>query len=545
MRRRIQTCIIIAFTSLILSGCENLEVRRVLREVEAILDERPAEALEILEKIDSTSLRFKPIRMRFNLLYAIALDKNRFEDGRFVNEMADVADWYDRFGNHMDKTKAWYYYGDQLYDAGRLEESAVSFLRSEKEAVARKDWFIAGLSARSLFYVFAKTYNHSEELSCIKRAIDYFQKAGKVIHEDDARIKLALAYYDSSQNEKADSVFNCSIRIASEKSDTVRLRNALVESVNVFLVKDHYQPDSVITRLSRAEQLGYIPNYRKTADYALSFSLTGDKEKGDSCFQAAYRLCKSEIEKAYVTSKEFIILKKNKDYPRALVLLEDINRYTNKVAINTLEQSVVEAYNRFLELDNERLSHEVKVKRWLFFISVSLVLAVIAIAYLCYKRLSERHRVKTEKLLMEADRYRLACEELESFGFEAFDKIGRAYYSSENNPVSVVKAYGSMIGKLRDEKYQDVIIENIDKTNGGVISLLESELPSLSRSRKVFFAYLVQGLSYTTISVIMDCNQRQNLYDLRKRLVQTIKKNAPVNEKLFLSYLEGDDSAGC
>lgn len=539
MKRQVLIHIVIAIASLLLSGCGNREVRQTMREVEAILDERPAEALSTLDKIDSTVLRYKPMRMRYDLLYAIALDKNHIDDGRYVDEMANVAAWYERFGNKDNKLRANYYYGDQLKGAGRLEEAAVQFMRSEKEAVSHGDWFMAGMSARSLYYLFAQTYNNSEELSCIERAVDYYRIAGKEIHEDDARIKLAIAYYDCSQNDKADSVFNLSIKIASEKNDTVRLRRALFESVDGFLINDHYQPDSVIARLSRAEHLGFIPNYRTTANYALAFSLIGEKEKSDSCLQAAYVLCKSEKEKAFVSSREIAILESSKDYSKSLALLKSLYQFSNNVVANGLEQSVVEAYNKYLEIDNDRLSHEVKVKQLLFFISSLLVLAVIVIAYLYYTRLSERHRLRTDKLLMEADRYRLACEELGAFGFEAFDKIGRAYYSSENNPRSVLKAYGLMIEKLREEKYQDLFINNIDKTHGGVVSMLEAELPLLSRSRKVFFAYLVQGFSYTTISVIMDCNQRQNLYDLRRRLIQTIKKNTPVNEKLFLSYLEG------
>lgn len=544
MRRRIQTCIIIAFTSLILSGCGNLEVRRALSDVEAILDERPAEALETIEKIDSTSLRFKPLRMRRDLLYAIALDKNDVDDGGFASEAREVEEWYERFGDKSDKLRAMYYYGDQLRDAGRLEEATVQLMRSEKEAVKQENWFLAGMSARSLYLIYARTYNGSEQLSWVERALDYFRKAGKEAHEDDARIKLAVAFYDNSRIEKADSVFNLAIKIATEKRDTVRLRKALSESTDVFLVKGNYQPDSVIARLSRAELLGYIPNSRTTANYALAFTLRGEKEKGDSCLQAAYRLSEYRSQKAYVSSRECDILEISKEYSKALDLFKDLDRYTNSLTRRILDQSVVEAYNSYLELDNDRLSHDAKVKRSLFILSSLLALAVIVIALFCYKRLSERHRTKTEKLLMEADRYRLALKELESFGFEAFDKIGRAYYSAENSPESVVKAYGSIIGKLRDKSYQDGFIENIDKTHDGVISLLTSELPSLSDSRMRFFAYLVQGLSYTTISVIMDCNQRQNLYDLRKRLVRTIKKSSPAHEKLFLSYLESRDSVG-
>ena len=173
MYRQALAYIVLGLTSLLLSGCGNREVRQTMREVEAILDERPADALSTLDKIDSTVLRYKPMRMRYDLLYAIALDKNHIDDGRYTDEMANVAAWYQRFGNKNNKLRAKYYYGDQLRGVGRLEEAAVQFMRSEKDAVDQKNWFLAGMSARSLYYLFSKTYNYPEELSSISRAVDF------------------------------------------------------------------------------------------------------------------------------------------------------------------------------------------------------------------------------------------------------------------------------------------------------------------------------------------------------------------------------------
>ena len=552
MRKPLPYCLFLFISISILSGCGNKEINRSLKSIEAMLDNCPVEALALLDEIDTTALRFKSQRMRHHLLYAIALDKNHIDDGRYVNEMVTVSEWHERFGSKINKLRARYYYGDQLRGAGRLEEAAVQFTQAEKEAVVQENWFLAGMSARSLFYVFAQTNNFPKELSCIERALQFYRKAGKLIHEDDARIKLAMAYYDNSQIEKADSVFNRAIKVAEEKKDTVRLYEALVSSTDVFLVKDYYQPDSVIVRLSRAENLGYRPNSRSLANYALAYSLKGDKALNESYLRDAYNLCRNEKEKAFVSLREHTIHCINGDTSKAYSALAYLNSYINNEATKILEQSVIEAYNSYLELSNDRLSLVNRTKQKSLFLTILLAIAVFIILYLVYKRVLERQRIEADRLRMEmeqqrlseeesrlkADRYRLACEELESFGFEVFDRIGQVYYSAENNPVSVVKAYGSIIEKLRDEEYQKKVIASIDKTHDGVVTKLESQIPSISQSRLVFFAYLVQGLSYTTISVIMDANQRQNLYDIRKRLVQTIKKNAPADENLFLSYLE-------
>ena len=139
--------------SLLAAGCFPADVRKVLRDVEPMLEDHPAEALSKLDSVDASSLRPGRLKARYSLLYAIALDKNHKDNGSFVSEIEAAASWFERFGSRHDRMMSEYYYGDQLRGAGRLEEAAVQFMLSEKEAVALEDWFIAGMSARSLYYV--------------------------------------------------------------------------------------------------------------------------------------------------------------------------------------------------------------------------------------------------------------------------------------------------------------------------------------------------------------------------------------------------------
>ncbi len=56
MTRQIQKYVVLALASIFLSGCVNREVKQTMLEVEAIIDERPAEALSIISEIDSIAL---------------------------------------------------------------------------------------------------------------------------------------------------------------------------------------------------------------------------------------------------------------------------------------------------------------------------------------------------------------------------------------------------------------------------------------------------------------------------------------------------------
>ena len=131
-------------------------------------------------------------------------------------------------------------------------------------------------------------------------------------------------------------------------------------------------------------------------------------------------------------------------------------------------------------------------------------------------------------LVAEFDRYRLACEELGSWGIDSLEKISKAYDTSGANCESAVfEAYRSVIETFRGSEFQSRFLESVDRVHGRVISKLRDQIPSLGKDRIMLFAFLSQGLSYTTIGVILRCDSKQNLYNKRQRLVDTIKETPP------------------
>ena len=536
MRKLVLLLILLCFAA----GCYPADVRKVLLDVEPMLENHPSEALSKLDSIDASSLRLWRLKARYSLFYAIALDKNHKDNGSFVSEIEAAASWFERFGNRQNRMMSEYYYGDQLRGAGRLEEAAVQFMLSEKEAVALEDWFIAGMSARSLYYVYGNTHNRPEELSSIERALDYFHDAGKSVHEDDARIKLAIACYDNYQINKADSLFNEAIRIAVDKKDTTRLRVALVNSVCTMLLEEPYRPDSAISHLTHAESLGLRHNCRTLANFSLAESLIGNYEKSKEYLSSAYGVAQSDTEIAFVKYRENQALLAKGDSVNSLPLIYYLYSHVNDVATKTLEQSVVKAQNNYLLSSFENIKQK---KSRMAIASVStflLLIAIMTIFLISYKRKNERIRIAEAEKQIKFDKYCIASEELTDLGFKSFDHIIQECSALGSRGERILdKAYDRLVMQFQnEEKYKQTFVDSIDKTHEGIVTKLKNQMPELGDKQIMLFACFVQGLSYSTMSVLMANKQRQYLYDRRQSLIKSIKGKSPADKELFLSFLQ-------
>ena len=95
------------------------------------------------------------------------------------------------------------------------------------------------------------------------------------------------------------------------------------------------------------------------------------------------------------------------DSASAFPLVNKLNSGTNNIAIKALEQSVTKAQKVYLESVNNSLSREVLFNRKLMVFYFLLLLSAIIIVYLAYKRISERHRIETERINLELQQQRL------------------------------------------------------------------------------------------------------------------------------------------
>ena len=520
------------------SGCDCLNTRQTLNKAEETIETAPYEAWSVLSTVDSTALKFKPHRLRHTLLMAKSLDLMHINDGQLRGQMEEVSSWYRWFGNKNQKFQAIYYYCDQLKDAGEMVEAAIELSRLEKESANCKKWVNAGMAAKLLCDIYSETGNHSDEIASVQRAIIYYRNAGMDENEAGVRIKLAKAFYNSGQLDKADSVYESTIPFALEKQKVKMLSAALAGSADVLLDMKPSNGEKALERLAWAERLGYNANSRFLANKAFALALTSQDEKYPEEMEKAHSSANDESQKEFVMRREYQIKEALRDTNEAYPILQRLLYYSDTVTMRRIGISVEKAQNAFLESTNEKLRREKRAGWTIAFLLVLLMSALSTVGYVVHRRKTEKKKIEEEERLIALEQYSFACEELGSLGLDSLDRISEAYDSPENlRPKYLLEAYEKVTERFRKDKdFQRRFLDNVDKTHENAIIRLKVQVPELSDSQILLFAYLIQGFSYTTISVLM-AKKRQYIYDRRWNLVKTITDSNPTDKDFFLSCI--------
>ena len=96
------------FLALILAGCNTIQVRKTLDDVETYIAERPDSALAVIEAIDMTDLNTRGLRAHHALLHAMALDKN-YIDVTDDSLALKAVNYYQKRGSRKNYARSLYY----------------------------------------------------------------------------------------------------------------------------------------------------------------------------------------------------------------------------------------------------------------------------------------------------------------------------------------------------------------------------------------------------------------------------------------------------
>jgi len=181
-------------TIILLASCSRHDpADTILGSAQACLEDRPEQALDILENIDKDILTGGKARARYALLYSIALDKN-YIDVTTDSIIAPAVEYYSRHGNTDDKLKTHYYRGRIAMNAGNEEEAMEYFSRAEKHSTKSDDYLMSGRLYLAKSAIYSHIYaNKNMQESCLKAA-DFFLKANDLPRYHNALINLISNY---------------------------------------------------------------------------------------------------------------------------------------------------------------------------------------------------------------------------------------------------------------------------------------------------------------------------------------------------------------
>ena len=533
----------------------------VLRDVESYMDARPDSALAVLRAIDTLTLKNDKSRMKYNLLMAIALDKNYIDDGCFVEPMQKTVEWYERKGDQTSKMISNYYLADQFYDKKERIKAFLHFTRAYDLAEKEQNLFIEGMSARNLSELYYRTYDLQQALYYAKQSRAAFKKNNQEGHELYAALQEARELFNNGFFHKCITLCDSIINVTESRRMLKEEADALYFSADAFL---HLQPkdkEQAMKRLLRIDSLGVSYTAQATGMLAYLKDSFGEKEEAKSILAQAYQLSKNQDDSIRVLFWEESMLGETSYKERYLLNKQSLD-YANQALKNSVKQSIEQARSEYYR-ENERAATEqlLSMKNWLLLAVSVFALILILILYLIrIKKIQTRliiqeqeFRLETEKAAKEELSNKLAVfssavSDTLDFGFEILNELSEKYYhpnlAKESSFRETIEKYCSDMASR--EELGDEIEASINVVHDGLLTKLRTEIPSLSEEEIKLFAYCVFGFSYKTINAFYPKDTSINTsYSRVFRLKKTIRESDAEDTALFLSFLNRDQRRLC
>ena len=547
---KLRTVLFAVIALLPLLSCGNGAVSAELDDIESYIQERPDSALAILQAFDTLRLSCKPDKAHFKLLTAWALDKNNVDDGRYLDEAEDAAEWYRTHGSKRHRMLAQYYYGDQQYDSGDLSGAILSFAAARDLADAQQDWFYAGMASRGIGNIYSSIFLHDDGLENYRIAFTYFDKAGYPEHSKYAKLQYAMESGNAGKNSQADSAYKEMLAINDDKAFHAR---CLIGYAYLCLRQDYFYPEKAYSSFKEAINEPY--NHRFSAYSASKMAQacfsTGKKREGYSYIQKAKELALSAKDLADISYVEYVNERRDDDI--ALGHLEDVVSYVDSVFKEVCRQYANKALHE--REKSELVIAETQVEKLHAKTTMILITGVLVLALLVLliKNMWDSSKNRLNIVNFKLEQYQSAIEDLEEkLGVVATsagaDPSMRLFAGMLNNlcmnyyephvdkSASLLKEFQTTMNRFAPgTELMNQFIASLDAQNNGLISLAENKIDNFTMQDCALLAYKIAGLSNTSMSLLMKTS-KENIATRIRRLKEKIEASDFERKSDILKY---------
>lgn len=555
--------------SILFVSCGNRQTKALLQDVESYIQERPDSALRVLRKVDSLTLNTKPLRARYSVLFAMALDKN-YIDTTALSILEPTVAYYERSGSPQDKMLSYYYLG-RIYANRKDYPNAVIFYSQALRESSEDDYYHRGLIYAASADAYNASFNDEEELRNTILAYECFEKIGDK-DLDLSLYKVAQAYHNNERFDVADSLYSL---VYSGKDSTSKLAFYAMEDL---VSNDLYQEKQDVER--DLELLEYVAEHRGNLtlesyyEYAYLLLLAGNESDAENILSQLSN--REEIGKTMEI--RYRIAEYKGQYEEALTLLKSMLSNQNDVVKKQLAQSVFKAQSDYYRLNAEVSEQKSTIANQRSVIILIVGLMMVGLLYIAFmkrkialirekdrltqaveesERLLEtvRDRAKEEKEERDKDifdlkslneRERDKIKELRDMYVTLYQKrfceIGKYYDAASSHRLESIKekAYNDVIsstqalfeeiasGSEGQKKFEARINADLDD----IVSKIRSDFPKLKDEDIRFICYLIVGFDTSTISFLMDIS-KENVRVKKHRLREKLNGYSGPNETLY------------
>lgn len=544
--------ILMAAVVLAAMSCGGSGAAGVLDRAEAIMNERPERALEMLDSLAVSGVRGKSVEARLSLLRSMAMDKNAM-DTADVSIVLPAVRYYGRRGDELRKAQAYFYYGRILQNGGDDEAALEAISKAELYAERTDDLYLRGLIADSM----GRIYNQNEEF---ESAIEYYDRARELfdiaaqpmnemyMYELLSRVYLIIDKTDYSieHAEKA-------LDMAIESNDTTAILSMTANLAYTYYRKDDFgHASKILNEAADVYCSGSIPSVFNVPlaqiylsmdeiDSARFYAEAELKSHEDSAPSGVYSLLYS-VEAAdgnYEQANEYLLGFIQRDFEENILrhnqsAKEADMKYKNKELIEIISQKEIRL--RYIVL--------------LSIVSVLALLGVLVAFVQTKKRKLQEKDAEIKEYQNRISTIQEYCEKLESIKKSVPDNdfpieeqllvlkelMDLLVHSRKELKVTTYARFKELTIKEESGKSTvlEIFIHFFDITYPGIRILLRKKYPDLTLNDINLYVLIGLGCSTAVIAYIFKTSES---YIYNRRMTLRKKLCLSDDRKTFASHL--------
>ena len=535
---------------LILVGCtpKQRNIMDSVAEAEEIVITNPAEALRIIESIDSEKIT-KDDDMGY---YALVYSEARYYNRILVKSDSLTRLCVEEYRNEKDhdrRARAFFQHAMVLQLNDSLPEAMIALTESLKSLDKHENIRLRGVVNRTMGDIYRARYCYPNSIVAYSNAYQCFKQIDLPYHCNYTKYNIGQAAVKMHSYNQAEKLFAEVRDYAIETGDMDFLCAVLHELCEIYYKQKDY--DKCRETLDLFDQydcvLWFVSRY-----YAMKAIVSAE----DADIEEAHRLvemalAEDESDKAIIEEAYYHIYKSSGDMENALLWQERINARLEESLLMAAHQPVL---NYQIDLMQSNLDREEQYRRTtrLRNISIYVLIAIVLSLLIGFLRgyASKKNRdiqqyintIHELQLTTHAasDSLSEAVDRLYNDRLSDLNRLCETYYEFSDTSRHTTKVFEQVRQTIESIKSDEARIEELEKLvnscRGNLMQKLREQCPKLNTKEQRVVLYSYAGFSSRAICTFMDTNPVA-LSKVKYRIKLKIKESGANDADLFIESI--------
>ena len=352
-----------------------------LLQAEALMNEYPDSALNLLKGITQPELQTQAHHARYALLYSQALDKNYID--LTSDSLINIAvDYYKDRDDVRAKFLSYYYQGRIYTNANNPTQATLAYLEAEQLVDELDDDYAAGLLYEQIGLIYRSYYDFPKSLQAYQQAIEHYTKANRPFHKIYNMFSASDIYRNTQKEDAAYQTLKTALAESRKLNDQSLVKSCINNLILVCIDLERWEE---ATQWYQEHQKNNSRNYPTVAFYGYIARLHAKNKNFKDAFMLldeTWKKTKSLQDSIHLFHAESQVHQMNGSWEEAYRSMAKSISHQNKVIRKSLQQPVLTAQNNFLNQELELQKYKAQSERQMRIIGVVLtILLVVAAVY--------------------------------------------------------------------------------------------------------------------------------------------------------------------